>query len=1383
MKTRDVIQLGSCMSQFARFMFLFSILVFFSSVFNASLTIAQNVGINDISPASMCVGQTVTINGRNLDKVNRIRFNDVLLELSDGDFTIEKKNTITFPAPADAVTNGTELVTTMIYIAGFGILPADVYNQDMSINPLPAAPVNPSGSSYCEGSTVSSVSVNNPGGGFRIDWYDSPTGGSPLGSGASFTPPGPGTYYAERVNVNTGCISPTRVSATVKVLPSPEAPSGANNSEYCEGDPVSTISVNNPGGGFRIDWYNTASGGNLIGSGTSLTPPGPGTYYAETFNTTSLCSSSSRTPVTVTRNAAPPAPSGAKGSSYCSGDPVSSVSVNNPGEGFRIDWYDSKSGGTLLGSGTTFTPAAPGTFYAETFNTSTSCTSTSRVSATVSKSSPPSPPTGAKGSSFCKGDPISQVSVDNPGDGFRIDWFDAKIGGNFLGSGTSLTPGGPGIYYAEKVNINNSCRSESRVSASVTENPAPPAPGGATGSSHCEGDQVSPVSVNNPGSGFRIEWYANPTGGSRLAAGTSFTPGGPGTYYAETLNENTSCRSLNRTAVKVTEYPAPPGAKNPVDAVFCPVDPVPPVRVDDPGAGFTIVWYKNSTGGTLASGTVSGNNGEIFTPSSKTNAEYYAEVKNDQSGCTSESRTEVSVEIDQENCSNTDFLSYSFNEQTKPATINEESHTINVEVKNGTSTDNLIADFNLPSGAVAEVNGAVQKSGVTPNDFTDPVIYTVTAADGETTQDWEVNVTVAPGTGTDFLSFNFLEQAKPTEIDTEKNTISIEVPLDTDLTDLVANFSLPEGAVATVNGVAQVSGETANDFSNKVTYVVTAQDGVTSEEWKVNVVEQKLIDNEDPVISLISMPDEYPVSSDSVLASIVVNDDVKVRNVVFRYKKYQETAWNEEDVPLENSLYTFPINKEVVGSHGILYYFKAYDLLSNTDSTEVVSMILRFNDQNSPDFPDLQFGSSVENYQIVSIPLTLDNADVGHVFDELMPYDIKSWRLFHYSDTITEEYKDGFSTIEPGKGYWLIIRNQTEINTGGGITTRMEDPAGLTILLKPGWNQVGNPYNFNISWNDVILFNAGQEMNRIKLYNNGELQEADRMPPFSGGFVFSSGEEPVRIHIPPNTAYRNDRVFSRSESAEQNSINSQEWYLSLTVINGKFKNSLNGIGMHPEATPGFDSHDEPLLPVPREISGFDMYFLHPDEKYERISRDIVTSGDFHTWEFEIIKYNSPGDLMLQWENVNFGDNRYELILTDLSGKNQVNMRNENTYSFHARGVHKFRIYYGTRERLSQEIMPMEVEVGEIYPNPFEKALFVPVTLPDEPGSYRLSISVSDLQGRKIQDFSSIELGAGIHEIPCELHESNGNSGSFYIFRINISSGNFEQVVYRKILKF
>jgi hypothetical protein len=184
----------------------------------------------------------------------------------------------------------------------------------------------------------------------------------------------------------------------------------------------------------------------------------------------------------------------------------------------------------------------------------------------------------------------------------------------------------------------------------------------------------------------------------------------------------------------------------------------------------------------------------------------------------------------------TEILVYTIPEQIGATALDSANHTIDIEVPFGTDVTALVATFELSDDATAEVGGDVQESGVTENDFTDPVTYTVIAQDGTTTQDWVVTVTEEEAnTGTDFTSYSFPEQTGNADINTTDHTIEIEVTSDTDKSALTAVFALSPGATAEIGGVVQESDVTENDFTDDVTYTVIAEDGVTTQDWVVTV--------------------------------------------------------------------------------------------------------------------------------------------------------------------------------------------------------------------------------------------------------------------------------------------------------------------------------------------------------------------------------------------------------------------------------------------------------------------------------------------------------------------------------------------------------------------
>jgi len=163
--------------------------------------------------------------------------------------------------------------------------------------------------------------------------------------------------------------------------------------------------------------------------------------------------------------------------------------------------------------------------------------------------------------------------------------------------------------------------------------------------------------------------------------------------------------------------------------------------------------------------------------------------------------------------------------------IDAEAKTVAFNVLYGQAVTALAPKITLSHGAT------VDPASEEATDFTNPVVYTVTAEDGETKEEWTATATVLDNTETDITAFSLAEQTGVATIDAEAHTVAIEVANGTSLAALVATFTLSAQATAAIGETAQVSAETENDFTNPVTYTITAGDGETTQDWVVTVTE------------------------------------------------------------------------------------------------------------------------------------------------------------------------------------------------------------------------------------------------------------------------------------------------------------------------------------------------------------------------------------------------------------------------------------------------------------------------------------------------------------------------------------------------------------------
>ena len=514
----------------------------------------------------------------------------------------------------------------------------------IAVGSIPATPVISATSLFvCQGGSVT-LSIKDPVPGATYRWYDAPTGGNLLHTGASF-PTGAlnanTDFYAEAGN--GACSNAVRAKVSIGVGQAPTPILESNALTICQGT-TATLRVTSATNGITYKWYTTATGGTAIFTGPVFTTDPLNTsmdFYVEATGDVNQCGNpSSRVKAAVTVVVAPNAPDVAASSlKTCAGTGVT-VAVKTVLPNITYQWYDAATGGSLLFTGAVYNVpvVTKNTIYYVQANVGTGCSSATRTAVSVTVDPAPQIPAVALDNVVtCIGGTVT-FAVQNPDAALTYRWYDAPSGGLLLATGNAYTTGALAqttTFYLEALNGAGCSSARKGVTVDIISTVDAPLADPIT---LCSG-QTGVLSVKNKQAGFIYKWFTAARGGVEVFNGGDFTitPTVNTVYFLEASTTG-GCVSASRTQVNVSVNPSPatPAVAN-ATLQACPGQQV-TLNALNPDATLTYKWYTTPTGGTAVS-----TGATYVTPAVNANQMYYLEASN-SNGCSSPARTAVSVE-------------------------------------------------------------------------------------------------------------------------------------------------------------------------------------------------------------------------------------------------------------------------------------------------------------------------------------------------------------------------------------------------------------------------------------------------------------------------------------------------------------------------------------------------------------------------------------------------------------------------------------------------------------------------------------------------------------------------------------------------------------------
>ena len=429
-------------------------------------------------------------------------------------------------------------------------------------------------------------------------------------------------------------------------------------------------------------------------------------------------------------------------------------------------------------------------------------------------------------------------------------------------------------------------------------------------------------------------------------------------------------------------------------------------------------------------------------------------------------------------------------------------------------------------------------------------------------------------------------------------------------------------------------------------------------------------------------------------------------------------------------------------------------------------------------------------YRLVTIPLELNLPAISSLEAilsdqrEFGPYDPLRWRSFRWIPATSAYVEIGAGASatgalrpEPGRAFWLIAREANRIDTAP-VAGRSTIAAPIT--LEPGWNQVGNPYDFAVAWDSISASDAAGSVALEPPVawdeTAGRYQTTDVavLEPFVGYWMHNPRPGPVQLQIPSLEAPPGPAT-ARVAAASGAPADSLAWTVQIEARCGAASDTRNMAGVSLRARAGQDALDrtEPPMAPGETLS---LYFVGPEPGKRRAvdERPLLapTTGDPTTrgelWVFDVARGGEDvraSEVSLTFAGVGRVPDDVALRLVDRTLDRVIDLRHESAYRYvmGARGYDaraadaRFALVAGSPTYVEAAgsglaAAPTRTTLEPPSPNPLTSASVLRFEV-ERAG--KLTLEAFDFAGRRVRTLADGRREAGRYELAWSGDDSAG----------------------------
>jgi len=432
-----------------------------------------------------------------------------------------------------------------------------------------------------------------------------------------------------------------------------------------------------------------------------------------------------------------------------------------------------------------------------------------------------------------------------------------------------------------------------------------------------------------------------------------------------------------------------------------------------------------------------------------------------------------------------------------------------------------------------------------------------------------------------------------------------------------------------------------------------------------------------------------------------------------------------------------------------------------------------------------------ERYRMVSVPAMPTGGIRAALRETFGAYDPGAWRAERWvSDDGGEgRYKSypEIDSLRPGQGFWVTTAVDEALEVSAGRTVPADSV--WTTVLRPGWNQVGNPFGFAVPWDTVRAASAlaPEAVDGPVGYRDGAYRRgASQLAPWAGYFVFNARSEPDTLRIPPvgvGQTERKGRDQAPLQAAADSADAEEDRYTLRVEAVTDAGRAETDLGLWPKAEVGRDAHDR--AQVPPIGGGVRIAAMEaaagrsvPHARSVKPASDSVETagsagrGEGQSWQLRLWRPDAESETSATLRLTDQGERppEYERYVLDLREDRRI--APGAVLKLDPGEVRRLKVIVGTeayaRENSQGLSVPdLETTLRESYPNPFDERTTIEYVLSEEE---HVRLEIYNVLGQRVRTLVQGTKRAGTHRVTWEGENRYGTPVGNGVYFYRLKSG-------------